>query len=128
MNNGATAHEGQSPPYLSTGDLGWYEQMFRSGGQSDTKPLVFRSQEQAWCSFIDPLKGVKAESTLLSPSYRGLSPSRELNPGPVAWKRETLPRSHWVSHNEEGEKKNLELDPFDGDPTNSSPKSASLCR
>ncbi|GFV98444.1 hypothetical protein TNCV_624031 [Trichonephila clavipes] len=58
----------------------------RSGGKSEARPPVFKiptSKKQAWYSFIDPLQyGWKAELTLPSPG---------IEPGPVVWKRDTLP-------------------------------------
>ncbi|GFX20708.1 hypothetical protein TNCV_77661 [Trichonephila clavipes] len=66
---------------------GVHVQMFLLSGQSDAKPQCL-VPKQAWCSFIDPLKGRKAESTL---------PSWDLSPGLVARKRDTLPLSNWAS-------------------------------
>ncbi|GFV85717.1 hypothetical protein TNCV_2003381 [Trichonephila clavipes] len=43
-----------------------HEQMSRSGGQSEANPLCL-VPKQAWYSYIIPLKGWKAESTLPSP-------------------------------------------------------------
>ncbi|GFV83335.1 hypothetical protein TNCV_1900611 [Trichonephila clavipes] len=53
--------------------------MFRSGGQSDAKPPVFSSQASLILIYR-PTEG----STLPNPG---------LEPGPVAWKHDTLPLS-----------------------------------
>ncbi|GFS89884.1 hypothetical protein TNCV_4839711 [Trichonephila clavipes] len=62
-----------------------HELMFRSGGQSDAKNLQCSILKQAWYSFIDSLKDER-----LSRPF----PVRGLNPGPVMWKRDTLPLSY----------------------------------
>ncbi|GFT30334.1 hypothetical protein TNCV_2376361 [Trichonephila clavipes] len=67
--------------------------MFRPGVQC----LV---PKRAWYSFIDPLKGRKAESTLLCPI---------LKPRTWGWKRDTQPFSHWASTSNTTRNKILDL-------------------
>ncbi|GFV28032.1 hypothetical protein TNCV_187081 [Trichonephila clavipes] len=74
---------------LSLPDLRRWVQMFRSSGQSDAKAPRFSSQASLVLIYR-PAEEMKR----LSRPY----PFRDLNPGPVAWKRDTLPLCHWASY------------------------------
>ncbi|GFW09266.1 hypothetical protein TNCV_4275951 [Trichonephila clavipes] len=70
--NVPTVHDAQcllcpSPVFLTLGTQ-VFEQMFRSGGQYHVNLLCLVSK-QVWYTFIDPLKGSNAESTLPSTGF-----------------------------------------------------------
>ncbi|GFX12877.1 hypothetical protein TNCV_1976151 [Trichonephila clavipes] len=67
---------------------GVHVQMLRSSNQSDVKPPVFSSQAIVILIYR-PTEGMKVLSRPCLARY--------LNPGPVAWKRDALPLSHWAS-------------------------------
>ncbi|GFX63981.1 hypothetical protein TNCV_41571 [Trichonephila clavipes] len=64
-------------------------QMFRSGGQSEARPPVFKSPSKLRTHLSTHFsRDEKVKSTLPSPG---------IEPGPVVCKRDTLPLDHWAS-------------------------------
>ncbi|GFU49989.1 hypothetical protein TNCV_2362671 [Trichonephila clavipes] len=65
-----------------------HEQMSRSGGQSEAKPPQCFSPQASLVLIYRPTEGMKGRVDIAQPG---------IEPGPVVWKRDTLPLDNWAS-------------------------------